>query len=114
MEQSEKGDAGVELKVQFYSALKSEERTLRLRIFMVRDLDVKGEKYLFIIIDNLTKKKNFDALRRKYEFEISLISSFSHELKTPLNATLQLLDGCRELVSHEILEEYIQPIEIQN
>jgi signal transduction histidine kinase len=68
--------------------LKGEERTLRLRVFGVKGLEVEGEKYLFIIIDNLTKKKNFDALRRKYEFEISLISSFSHELKTPLNVTI--------------------------
>ncbi len=72
--------------------LQRDDKTLKIRLSVIKSLehekDTDDNKYLLLIIDNITKKKKIENLKRKYEFESNLISSFSHELRTPLNANL--------------------------
>ncbi|CAD8081016.1 unnamed protein product [Paramecium sonneborni] len=74
-----------------------------------------------ICMQNISKKEKQSEIRERFHFQSMLINSFSHELKTPLNCSLSLLQILeQELRSNEILQhneieqKYLKPAIISN
>ncbi|CAD8151611.1 unnamed protein product [Paramecium octaurelia] len=74
-----------------------------------------------ICIQNISKKERQFEIRERFRFQSMLINSFSHELKTPLNCSLALLQileqelKSEKLQQHQQIEQaYLKPAIISN
>lgn len=64
-----------------------------------------NRSFLYIFITNID---SLEELKSQNELKTRLINSFSHELKTPLNATLPLLEFCKNEKNIETTECYLE------
>ncbi|CAD8087376.1 unnamed protein product [Paramecium sonneborni] len=74
-----------------------------------------------ICIQNISKKERQFEIRERFRFQSLLINSFSHELKTPLNCSLSLLQILEQelrsdkIQQHNLIEQkYLKPAIISN
>ncbi len=58
----------------------------------VKRINHKKEPFFIIMMQSMKEKKMFQDLLEKDDFKSRLLSSFSHELKTPLNGTIPCLE----------------------
>ncbi|CAK61350.1 unnamed protein product (macronuclear) [Paramecium tetraurelia] len=70
---------------------------------------LKSEEITLVMIQNVSSKERKKELTQFIKFQNSILNSFSHELKTPLNSSLQLLEAVSKKLSHSMNQEFIQP-----
>ena len=76
----------------------------------IKKINYKMENYFIILMQSMKLKKIVQELREKDDFKSRLLSSFSHELKTPLNGTIPCLELLlnEDDISEELKEKYIR------
>lgn len=68
------------------------------------------EKLLIVLIEDISDTYNVLTLKNQNMFKLKVLSTMSHELKTPLNCSLSVLELLQEKVSDPYLSKnYIQP-----
>lgn len=76
----------------------------------IKKIYFKNEPYFIILFQSMKLKKMVQDLRDKDDFKSRLLSSFSHELKTPLNGTIPCLELLldEDGINEELKEKYIK------
>lgn len=77
----------------------------------IKKILIKEEVFFIILLQSMKMKKLVESLQEQDDFKTRLLSSFSHELKTPLNGTIPCLEILltEEEISQEIKDKYILP-----
>ncbi|CAD8085027.1 unnamed protein product [Paramecium sonneborni] len=63
---------------------------------------------IVIKIKNITKKHKIEQMNKEKEIHNSLLKSFSHELKTPLNSSQDMLMILKDKIKDPLLLEYVE------
>lgn len=71
---------------------------------VLKKINLREKNYLLIIFRSLNNIETIAKLKQKDDFKSRLLSSFSHELKTPLNSAIPCLEML--MVQPDIPEEY--------
>lgn len=76
----------------------------------IKKIYFKHEPYFIILLQSMKLKKIVQELRDKEDFKSRLLSSFSHELKTPLNGTIPCLELLlqEDGIEEDLKEKYIK------
>ena len=71
---------------------------------VLKKINLREKDYLLIIFRSLNNLENITKLKQKDDFKSRLLSSFSHELKTPLNSAIPCLEML--MLQSDIPDEY--------
>ena len=89
--------------------LESEHQLFQIEL-TIKKIYFKHEPYFIILLQSMKLKKIVQELRDREDFKSRLLSSFSHELKTPLNGTIPCLELLlqEDGIEEDLKEKYIK------
>ncbi len=61
------------------------------------------------MMQNTTNDIQKGKLKSLIKYKLKVLASLSHELKTPINCSLNMLQLMKSKVSNEIYENYLEP-----
>lgn len=102
-------------KERFFIASRIEKNNPEKELFKlevtVKKIKYNKSEYFIIMIQSMALKAMIKNLQQQDDFKCRLLSSFSHELKTPLNGTIPCLEILlnEENIALDLKETYIIP-----
>ncbi|KAM3136581.1 hypothetical protein pb186bvf_011254 [Paramecium bursaria] len=89
--------------------LSIKKRHLQIKVYELDNFSNQKQITYLWVIENKTNKEERINLQNRYNFQQALLNSFSHELRTPMNCTLSLLQAMQDKVTKEIQQNYLEP-----
>ena len=76
--------------MKFYVHIQTLKKKLQVKI---KEMKINETKVLLMVIEDISQLDLIYTLKQNNEYKLKLLSSFSHELKTPLNGSIPLLEN---------------------